>query len=130
MCGRFVRQMTIEGLWERHRLRKDEAEIKRIREIRAKAEPPAWVRDSYNVSPYQWSPVIRRAADGEREVVPMRWSIIPPWEKKPTVPYATINARQEDILQRPSYRAPFRNGQRILVPASGFYEWLKPEESV
>src|SRR6266699_57512 len=36
----------------------------------------------------------------------------------------TINARVEGIAEKPTYRKPFRF-QRLLVPATGFFEWDK-----
>src|SRR6266699_3038009 len=36
----------------------------------------------------------------------------------------TINARVEGIADKPTYRKPFRY-QRLLVPATGFFEWDK-----
>ena len=57
----------------------------------------------------------------------MRWGLIPFWAKDPRIGYRTINARAEDVSNRPSYRRAFKN-QRCLVPASGFYEWKAGEK--
>src|SRR5215212_1789983 len=40
------------------------------------------------------------------------------------IAYSTINARAEDIAEKPVYRKPIRS-QRCLVPADGFYEWKR-----
>ena len=58
-----------------------------------------------------------------REVVPMRWGLIPGWWKKSVreVP-STFNARAESVATKPMFRAAFKS-RRCIVPASGFYEW-------
>jgi putative SOS response-associated peptidase YedK len=38
--------------------------------------------------------------------------------------YSTINARSETIATTAAYREPLKH-RRCLVPASGFYEWMK-----
>jgi putative SOS response-associated peptidase YedK len=61
-----------------------------------------------------------------REMVPMRWGLIPDWWKKPRkeVP-ATFNARAETVAEKPMFRGAFRY-RRCITPASGFYEWTGP----
>jgi putative SOS response-associated peptidase YedK len=44
--------------------------------------------------------------------------------RDPKIAYSTINARAEDIAEKPVYRKPIRS-QRCLVPADGFYEWKR-----
>ena len=64
--------------------------------------------------------------DGEREVVMVRWGLIPFWMKeKPQVPH--INARAETVHKSPLFREAFAK-RRCLVPATGFYEWQKRED--
>ena len=67
--------------------------------------------------------VIRLDKDGKRELVPMRWGLIPAWWAKSLkeIP-ATFNARAESVADKPMFRDAFR-GQRCIIPASGFYEW-------
>lgn len=85
---------------------------------------------SYNIAPGRDVPVIRMAAgaaaNGEREGVMMRWGLIPPFLKGASPKYSTINARIETMETSPAYRDPWRNGQRCIVPADGFYEWHQP----
>ena len=81
---------------------------------------------SYNVAPTREVPVIRRASPadgGEREGVMMRWGLIPPFLNGENPKFATINARIETMEASPAYRGAWRNGQRCIVPAEGFYEW-------
>jgi len=74
----------------------------------------------YNIAPTQEVPIIRSTA-AEPEMVIARWGLVPSWAKEiGTKPL--INARAEDIENRPSFRAAFHE-RRCLVPADGFYEW-------
>lgn len=75
----------------------------------------------YNIAPTQPIVVVRREARG-RELVPMRWGLIPGWAKDPDAVPLMINARAEGIASKASFRNAFRR-RRCLVPASGFYEW-------
>jgi putative SOS response-associated peptidase YedK len=76
----------------------------------------------YNVSPSQDVLVARTAADGERELVLLRWGLIPSWAKDPKIGYRTINARAETVAAKPAFRAAFKR-RRCLVACDGFYEW-------
>jgi putative SOS response-associated peptidase YedK len=75
----------------------------------------------YNIAPTQPIMVVREGEKG-RELVPMRWGLLPSWVKDPADFPLLINARAEGIAQKPSFRAAFKR-RRCLVPASGFYEW-------
>jgi putative SOS response-associated peptidase YedK len=76
----------------------------------------------YNIAPGQLNPVILRQSP--TRIDQMFWGLIPSWAKDETMRYKTINARVEGIADKPTYRKPFRY-QRLLVPASGFFEWDK-----
>lgn len=56
----------------------------------------------------------------------MRWGLIPFWSKDAANSARMINARAETAATKPAYRAPFKS-RRAIVPASGFYEWKKPD---
>jgi putative SOS response-associated peptidase YedK len=77
----------------------------------------------YNIAPGQPVEIVRQVA-GKRELVPMRWGLIPSWVKDPREFALLINARIEGILDKPSFRNAIRR-RRCLVPADGFYEWQK-----
>ena len=62
-----------------------------------------------------------------RELVSMRWGLIPGWWKKSAKEVgATFNARGEDIASKPMFRSSFKQ-RRCLIPLSGFYEWTGPK---
>jgi putative SOS response-associated peptidase YedK len=80
------------------------------------------VEDRYNVAPGERMPVLTK--NSPKKIEMMRWGLIPFWAKDPRIAYSTINARCEDIENKPAFRKPFKQ-QRCLVPASGFFEWRK-----
>lgn len=86
-----------------------------------------FLRDAdYNIAPSTFQPVIRLDRDsGERELVQMRWGLIPSWcTDIKRLGLSTINAKAETILQRAMWAQPFRN-RRCIIPADGYYEWQK-----
>ena len=62
--------------------------------------------------------------EGTRQLVPMRWGMIPNWWSKPLkeLRLATFNARAETVAQKPMFRDAFRRN-RFIIPASGYHEW-------
>ena len=52
----------------------------------------------------------------------MKWGLIPPWAKDPSIGSKMINARAEGIENKPSFKKPLRF-QRCIIPASAFFEW-------
>lgn len=75
----------------------------------------------YNAAPSMALPVVR-SKNGMRELIGMRWGLIPSWAKDEKIGYKMINARGESVAQKPSFKRPFLK-QRCIVPVSGFYEW-------
>jgi putative SOS response-associated peptidase YedK len=80
------------------------------------------VEARYNIAPTQYIAAIRDAEDEGRELVMLRWGLIPFWAKDPSIGNRMINARAETVAEKPSYRAAYRR-RRCLVLADGFYEW-------
>jgi len=80
----------------------------------------------YNIAPSQYVAAIRNDESDERELVMLRWGLVPFWAKDPSIGNRMINARAETVAQKPSYRAAYRH-RRCLVLADGFYEWRKLE---
>lgn len=84
--------------------------------------PMPFLQPRYNIAPTQPVPVVRQGANGRREMVLLRWGLIPAWSKGPDARFSMINARAETVAQKPAYRNAFRY-RRCLLPADGFYEW-------
>jgi len=82
------------------------------------------LKPRYNIAPTQDCAVIRAPGDDARELVMMRWGLIPSWAKDMAIGNRMINARGESVGEKPAFRAAFRK-RRCLVPADGFYEWKK-----
>ena len=82
------------------------------------------LKPNYNVAPSQMVPAVRNHAEGGREFVMLKWGLIPPWAKDPSIGYKMINARAETVAEKPSFRKSFKH-QRCLILADGFYEWKR-----
>ena len=54
----------------------------------------------------------------------MRWGLIPSWAKDSSVAAGMINARSETAATKPAFRDALRS-RRCLIPADGFYEWMR-----
>jgi putative SOS response-associated peptidase YedK len=81
----------------------------------------------YNIAPTQPVPVIRpNPKEPRRELSLMRWGLIPSWAKDMSGAAMMINARSETAAMKPAFRDPLTN-RRCLIPADGFYEWLRHE---
>ncbi|MEA2080432.1 MAG: SOS response-associated peptidase, partial [Pseudomonadota bacterium] len=81
---------------------------------------------SYNVAPGRDVPVVRQSESGGRELVLMRWGLIPHWAKEERIGCKMINARAESVDSKSAFRQPFTR-HRCLIPANGFYEWRKTQ---
>ncbi|OGH55936.1 MAG: hypothetical protein A3G34_01935 [Candidatus Lindowbacteria bacterium RIFCSPLOWO2_12_FULL_62_27] len=81
------------------------------------------VTPRYNIAPGQDSPVVVRTGGGKL-LRSHKWGLIPSWAKEEAIGYKMINARAETLAEKPAYRKAFER-RRCLVPADGFYEWLK-----
>ena len=70
--------------------------------------------------------MVLRAEDGQRELHPARWGLVPEWWQKPEPPALTFNARSEEAADKPTWRASLRSA-RCLMPARGWFEWNEKE---
>jgi putative SOS response-associated peptidase YedK len=79
----------------------------------------------YNIAPTQPVAAVRVSPEAsQREMVLLRWGLIPFWAKDVKIGARMINARSETAAEKPAFRAAFRR-RRCLVVADGFYEWQK-----
>jgi putative SOS response-associated peptidase YedK len=112
MCSRYFRRSDKQKIAEHFRVRGDLSEL-------------VFERANYNVASSTFQPVIRNDKEtGEREIVLMRWGLMPHYVRDPASfkGFATINARAESVLTAPTWRVPIQR-HRCIVPADGFYEW-------
>jgi putative SOS response-associated peptidase YedK len=86
------------------------------------------IKPRYNIAPTQDIAAIRNDKDGERELVMLRWGLVPFWAKDPSIGNRMINARAETVAEKPSYRNAYKH-RRCLVLADGFYEWQRQGET-
>ena len=106
MCGRFSQTAT-------------PAEIAQLFDV---AIPPLFA-PRYNIAPSQPVAAIRiEPATTTRQLVLLRWGLIPSWAKDSKIGHQCINAKAETVAEKLSFRAAFR-ARRCLVIATGFYEW-------
>jgi putative SOS response-associated peptidase YedK len=104
MCGRFSQLAPAEALAEHFQL-----------PDRPLLEP------RYNVAPTQAVAAVRAGPAG-RELVRLRWGLVPPWSAGPKAGPPLINARAETVAEKPPFRSALRR-RRCIIPASGYYEW-------
>ena len=111
MCGRFVQDNDLNEVLTRYALDGH----------RFPDYTPHW-----NLAPTQTVGLIRSVphnSTAERLLGPARWSLVPPWEKTPTLPYSTFNARAEKVGATKTFRGALAH-QRALIPTGGYYEWV------
>jgi putative SOS response-associated peptidase YedK len=79
--------------------------------------------ERFNIAPSQEVLSIVKGGNGNRAGY-MKWGLIPKWANDPKIGNKLINARSETINEKPSFKESFYQ-KRCLIPASGFYEWVK-----
>lgn len=97
-----------------------------VRETFVVEESTVEVEPRWNIAPTQDAPVVRLGPTGRRRLDLLRWGLIP--EKADSPGAGPINARSETASTTAAFRDAFR-ARRCLIPANGFYEWLKLEGS-
>ncbi|MEM7215858.1 MAG: SOS response-associated peptidase [Pseudomonadota bacterium] len=110
MCGRFSLTASPEELVELF----DLAELG--------AFPPR-----YNIAPTQPILTVGAGLDGSRNAILVRWGLLPHWVNDPDNFTLIINARSETAATKASFKTALRH-RRVLIPASGFYEWHRPDD--
>jgi len=108
MCGRYV--LSVEaGVIQR------EFNLETIPQLESR----------FNIAPSQPVPIITN--DAPHDLTLVKWGLVPSWAKDAKIGYRMINARSETVAEKPSFRAAFKR-RRCLIPASGFYEWVKADD--
>lgn len=106
MCGRFVLHSDATTLAAQFGVTLDFAPTPR-----------------YNIAPSQ--PLLAiRDHEHRREATHLNWGLLPGWAKDAATARRPINARAETVADKPSFRNAWRR-RRCLVPADGYYEWVK-----
>ena len=108
MCGRYYRRSDKQKI----------AEAFHVAQVDGFALLP-W---DYNVAPTTNQPIIRNSRDtGERELVLLRWGLIPFFTKSITdvKGLSTINARAETVAKSPTYREPFKKRRLPVMTRRG-----------
>ena len=108
MCGRFFLVPDLHELL---------ALLHAAPEGLAALRGPRW-----NIPPTQPVVVVRPGEAGPRSLAPARWGLVPSWWKEVDKLPAFFNARAETAATKPSFRAAVKY-RRVLIPATGFYEW-------
>jgi putative SOS response-associated peptidase YedK len=102
MCGRFTNRLT----WR---------EIVALYRLSVPATPERNLPARYNICPTDTIDVVIER-EGKRELVPMRWGLVPWWwKKKAKEAPATFNARAETVAEKPMFRDAFKRS-RCLIP--------------
>jgi len=106
MCGRFTRTA---------------ASRETLADLFHLSDPPGLL-PLFNIALTQPVAAVRVVPGGqERELVELRWGLIPSWADDPKIGYRMINARSETVATKPSFRSAFK-ARRCLVVADGYYE--------
>ena len=108
MCGRMILTRSAEEIAEAF-----------------DAEGRLDLRPRYNLAPSQDVVAVRADAEGRRQLVRLRWGLIPGWARDASIGNRLVNARSETAAEKPAFRTALRR-RRCLVAADGFYEWAPP----
>jgi putative SOS response-associated peptidase YedK len=85
-----------------------------------------WWKPRFNVAPTQPAPVVI-LREGRRVIEMLRWGLIPFWAgADPKKAPLMINARLESLPHKAWFRDALAT-RRCLVPADGFFEWVRED---
>ncbi|MGI5523688.1 SOS response-associated peptidase [Micromonospora sp. CA-259024] len=82
------------------------------------------LRPDHNVAPTDTVPLVRVSSEGHRSLCAGRWGLLPHWSRSAAGAARMINARAETVATSRAY-APSFSRRRCLVPADGWYEWVR-----
>jgi putative SOS response-associated peptidase YedK len=110
MCGRYTLRARLNTA---------------LMELEAENRIEGEWRERYNIAPTQQVAIVRPDVDtGKRELVALRWGLVPFWADDVKIGYTMINARSETLLEKKSFSGPLKK-RRCIVLADGFFEWKK-----
>lgn len=135
MCGRYASSARPEDLVEEFEVDEGRTgEPARSILVAPQAPPPG--QPDFNMAPTKQAPVVlTRAVRDDPSAPPSRqlrlltWGLVPSWSKDIKVGLRMINARSEELLEKPSF-ARAAAARRCLVPADGWYEWQRSPTAV
>lgn len=79
----------------------------------------------YNVAPTDPVPIVRLSTRVDQRVLSVgRWGLVPAWSADATGAARMINSRAETVCTARAFARSFAQ-RRCLVPADGWYEWLR-----
>ncbi len=76
----------------------------------------------FNVAAQHYVPVVRWH-DSKSEAVMMRWGFVPAWAEGNWIDVPPACVEIEEFLDSPTFRSPWLNSQRCILPIAGFYAW-------
>ncbi|GAA3903765.1 SOS response-associated peptidase [Microbacterium invictum] len=114
MCGRFVVANVGSEL---------------VGVLRVDVEGDDLPGPSFNVAPTDRAAIVLDSIKTEpptRRLESARWGLVPSWAKDPSTGARAINARAEEVEDKPMFRQALIK-RRAVIPASGYYEWKTHE---
>ncbi|MEH1027383.1 SOS response-associated peptidase [Micromonospora profundi] len=112
MCGRYA---TTRGAGELSAL------------FESSDDTEGRVQPDHNVAPTDPVPLVRMTPEGHRSLCVGRWGFLPHWSRSAAGAARMINARSETVASSRAYARAFAR-RRCLVPADGWYEWVRLPE--
>jgi len=109
MCGRFALKATTKDV------------EKLVPDLKITKKPGI----SYNIAPSSQIYAIKKK-DDENLLCDFKWGLIPSWAKDESIGLKMINARAETLDEKVSFKR-LVNTRRCIIPASGYYEWMKSD---
>src|SRR5918997_2041518 len=113
MCGRFtLTKVDGHGIAQRFDVPQD---------------PEEATLGRFNVCPTEQIAIVSEK-EGERKLRAVRWGLVPSWAREVGKGPLLINARRETVASKKPFAELFaRPDRRCIVPADGWYEWLRSE---
>ena len=130
MCGRYASARKRQDLLEEFRIDRDRVTDDLEPDYNVAPTKPVYAvltrgqRGPDESAVPQEGPGAAAAAEVARELRVVRWGLVPFWAKDPSIGSRMINARVETVDAKPAFRRAFAK-RRCLLPADGFYEWMK-----